>query len=258
LPREGVCSVQFLGFDNSFFYALAQLCIGFAAQEAGLEAVLPSYLYTNEFYQYQHSKFSTSQNHLIWARDLLADYEVGPARFYLCYSNPEYQQTNFDEEDMALLTQKHLSEPLSRIVRCCNERLEGFVPDETLSEMWARILQASCERFAEAYDPESFSLRGAAQALVQHLDLLAERAELVLPDNREEATGVLTALASLRVLAAPIMPQFARELGTAFGNAAGSWEEACRPPTTKYRPVDPGLADLRRASGAISGRVGNR
>lgn len=256
LPQGERCYVQFLGFDNSFFYAVAHPCLAFAAQDAGLDAVLPGYLYTNEFYQYEHFKFSTSQRHLVWARDLLARYEASPVRFYLCYSNPEHQQTNFSEPDMTTLTQKYLSEPLGHVVRRCNERLTGFVPDGELSGGWSRVLEASRECFEEAYSPEGFSLRGAAQALVQHLDLLAERAETLSPDDREEATGVLTALASLRILVAPIMPQLAQELAAAFDTEVGPWEEALHPPLSPYQLIDPGIADLWRRSAATAvGRI---
>lgn len=229
--------VQFFGFDNSYWYALVHPCLAFAAQDAGMEAALPSRMYTNEFYQYEHSKFSTSQQHLVWARDLVEAYGASPVRFYLCYSNPECQQTNFNEPDMKMLSRKHLIDPLHYVVQCCDEKLAGFRPDDQLSLPWKRVLEASCGRFAEAYAPESFSLICAAKALVQHLNLLVEHAEGLQATERQEATGMLTALASLQVLAAPILPQLAEELAGAFGVRNLRWADALRPPPERYSPI---------------------
>ncbi|WP_422461999.1 class I tRNA ligase family protein [Endozoicomonas sp. ALB115] len=65
--------VQFLGFDNSYFYTLVHLSLAIAARESGYDWPLPSAFITNQFYNLEANKFSTSKGHLIWARNLARD-----------------------------------------------------------------------------------------------------------------------------------------------------------------------------------------
>jgi methionyl-tRNA synthetase len=103
--------VQCLGFDNSFFYACAHLALAFAAQELGIEALIPRAIVTNEFYQLDSFKFSTSQGHAIWGRDFLQEVPVDEARFYFAWSNPETQQSNFLARTSKLSSTKSSARP---------------------------------------------------------------------------------------------------------------------------------------------------
>ena len=95
-PDSGNELIQFLGYDNSFFFFVVHLVLALARPN---ECILPTSIVTNEFYQLDNFKFSTSKNHAIWARDLLDRRPVDEVRFYLALSNPEHQKANFTETD---------------------------------------------------------------------------------------------------------------------------------------------------------------
>lgn len=89
---------QFLGFDNSFFYVILHLGLHFACKENNIDSLISSSYFTNQFYNLDHLKFSTSKNHLIWAKSLADDYNSDVIRLYLSKNSPEYQELNFIEK----------------------------------------------------------------------------------------------------------------------------------------------------------------
>jgi methionyl-tRNA synthetase len=213
--RDDVRYVQFLGFDNSFFYAFGHLALALAAREAGIEALLPSAFVTNEFYLLDNFKFSTSQGHLIWARDFLREVPRDESRFFLALSNPEVQQANFSRSDFEAVVGKEFRAPLSTLL----DGLRSFVPDEPATAE-TPIAAALLARFEQAYDPELPSLRLAAQTFASGLDVAVE---LLRRGDRRTARSVAVALAAG---AAPLVPETAAELWRALGLAGPvSWPE---------------------------------
>lgn len=191
--------VQFLGFDNSFFYCVAQLALALAARRAGMDHLLPGAFVTNEFYLLENFKFSTSQGHLIWARDMLADVDRDELRFYLAWSNPEYNQANFSAADFDKVVEKKLRRPFAALIQ--------ELPKSVASAQQTRAASAVLDRFASAYAPESFSLRTAAQSIANGL-------ELALWADGAEKSRIAAALA---IGMAPIMPDMAERLWAACG-----------------------------------------
>src|SRR5207237_5371223 len=111
---DAIRYVQFIGFDNSFFYAVAHVAIGLAAEAVGLPAAPLARIVTNQFYLLEQSKFSTSQGHAIWGRDLLAGWAADPVRLYLCLTNPETQESNFAVPEMAMALEERLVRRVER------------------------------------------------------------------------------------------------------------------------------------------------
>ena len=87
--------VQFLGFDNSYFYVVVHMALALAARRCGLEWPIPSALVTNQFYYLDAGKFSTSKRHAVWARDLAAECNPDLTRLFLALHGPEYQEAAF-------------------------------------------------------------------------------------------------------------------------------------------------------------------
>lgn len=83
---------HFLGIDNAYFYALYWPAI-FAA--AGLEPLPLTGLAVNQFYTLAGSKVSTSRNHVVWARDLLAAEDPAVVRLYLAWDRPDRYASDF-------------------------------------------------------------------------------------------------------------------------------------------------------------------
>lgn len=209
--------VQYLGFDNSFFYAVAHLALALAARAAGIEALLPTAFVTNEFYQLDNFKFSTSQGHLIWGRDLLAEVPADELRFYLAWSNPEYNQANFTRSDMDRVLERKFRAPLTKLCEMLAE-LPGKGARPGLEA------EALLSRFESAYDARRQSLRIAALTVSNGFDLMASMAaRSVDPDVlRWTARAIAVGLA-------PISPEAAARLWSAAGaSGAVEWPETTR------------------------------
>lgn len=209
-PLETICReapyVQYLGFDNSFFYVVAQLALALAAREAGIVALLPTAFVTNAFYLLDNFKFSTSQGHLIWGRDLLAEAPVDEVRFYLAWNNPEYNQANFTRSDFEAVVEAKLRRPLAQLL----ETLAAYPPGADVEESVAEAVLLA--RFAAAFDDRRPSLRIAAQTIANGFDLIDD---LVA---RGERAGVVRGVAlALACGLAPIAPSTADAVWRAAG-----------------------------------------
>ncbi len=53
----------------------------------------------NEFYRLDGKKFSTSRQHAIWGREMVAEVPADAMRFYLAWSAPEVEGTNFTRRE---------------------------------------------------------------------------------------------------------------------------------------------------------------
>ena len=92
---EGIY-VQFLGYDNSYFFAILHPVLQFALRRVGMDHTkLPEFIFTNEFYCLDNKKFSTSQGHVLWGRELLEHMSADEARLYLSLNSPELSEANF-------------------------------------------------------------------------------------------------------------------------------------------------------------------
>src|SRR6185437_7680158 len=71
---------EFIGFDCSFSHAVLWPALFLAHGNLNL----PAQVVTNEFYQLEGDKFSTSRGHAIWGREFLRQVPADQLRFYLC------------------------------------------------------------------------------------------------------------------------------------------------------------------------------
>jgi methionyl-tRNA synthetase len=205
-----VTYLQCLGFDNSFFYACAHLALAFAAQEAGAPALIPQAIITNEFYQLDGYKFSSSQGHAIWGRDFLKDVPVDEARFYFAWSNPELQVSNFSRAEFELIALKEFRKPLSDLYDRLSCLPQPLPPEAYDKDPMATALLA---RFASAYDPARPSLRIAAQTLASALDIAVDRAR-----GDGNCAGLASFITALAIGASPLVPATAASLWFLIGN----------------------------------------
>ncbi|MEE4418761.1 class I tRNA ligase family protein [Streptomyces bugieae] len=194
--------VQFLGYDNTFYFAFAHLGLGFA--HGGL--IEPAAIITNEFLHLEGAKFSTSRGHLVWARDLVTKHGADAVRFHLALANPEHQPADFSEADFLTTVDARLRRPLAAL----HTALAGYdrpaPPDPTTTEILGRYR----DRMVRAYSMETFSLRQAAETTAHLLGLLAGRAST-------DPTLALHGLRALATWAAPLLPGLTRELQERYG-----------------------------------------
>lgn len=117
---------QFLGYDNSYFFLVMHPVLHFALSGIDYKTtLLADYIYTNEFLNLDGKKFSTSQNHLIWGRDLLDNMTSDQARFYLSLKAPELSESNFVLSDALAELESFLLKPLRQI----SDDIEKFPSD---------------------------------------------------------------------------------------------------------------------------------
>ena len=240
---EGVRYVQFIGFDNSFFYAVAHVAISLAADDAGLPVAPLPEIVTNQFYMLENSKFSTSQGHVIWGKELLAEWSADPFRLYLCLSNPETQESNFAVADMAQVLEERLVRPFERLRRSWNRMVRSGRVEATPDGEWASWQREFRRRFELSYAPETFSLRRAATTLTAYLDFFSSELEVA---DRDGLTCSAAPMAQLAVYATPLMPGFAETLAECAGIVTTlSWTSPPVQSTDELREIPCNLLELR-------------
>ncbi|WP_406386375.1 class I tRNA ligase family protein [Streptomyces sp. NBC_00211] len=155
--------VYFFGSDAGFAFAV----VGAAMLEALGGYTLPEHFVTNEFYELDHDKFSTSRGHVVSGRELAAEVPRDLIRFYLAATGPDFQRTNFTREALARVIGERLVQPWNRVADKIDRWVDkGPLPvSERSREAAARLL----ERFAAACDVRRFSLTAAAFTLTEQL-----------------------------------------------------------------------------------------
>jgi len=215
--------VFFVGFDNLFIWALVHVA-ELMAHEG--RYVLPSTILTNEFYELDNEKFSTSKGHVVWARDLVAEVPRDIARFYLNLSAPEHARTNFSRAVLDKIAMERLVNPWNELAATL-AKLTAEVGGDTRPlpvSAGARARAAiMCERFGQCFELDSFSLTRAADLIVQHVERLrataarlAEAEDVALDAPLGELFLELRALVGCM---SPILVDLAARAGTAGGFA---------------------------------------
>lgn len=235
--------VQCFGFDNGYFHALL-FPATFLAWDPQIR--LPSAFVVNEFYRYQGSKFSTSRNHALWGRELLAAVPRDVARFFLAWDAPEREQTNFTMAALEETAERELEGAWEPWLAALGERLGGESGDRVPGTgAWTAehrrffaLLARLTESAAEAYEAATFSPQRAIRAaceLVREARRFAAAEEpwRGVPERFEERRTALAlealAAKTLALVAAPLMPDFAaglwRDLGYKRPLAEHGWPE---------------------------------
>ncbi|WP_326589117.1 class I tRNA ligase family protein [Streptomyces sp. NBC_01294] len=208
LSEHGIELVYFLGFDNVYFWGMTHLALLMAH---GARYVEPHAIVSNEFYELENQKFSTSKGHVVWAADLVAEVPRDLVRFYLALTAPEHSRTNFSREALATLASSRLVEPWNRLAGRLDE-LQAAVPADALlevSETGAAHAAIVVERFRSHYELESFSLHRAADLVVVHLDRLLKQADRVAADVPGDLGDLVLAVRTLTACAAPLLVDLA-------------------------------------------------
>lgn len=155
--------VYFFGSDAGFAFSV----VGTAMLLALGGYALPERFVTNEFYELDHDKFSTSRGHVVTGRELVAQVPRDLVRFYLAATSPDFQRTNFTRGALEHVTSTRLVGPWNRVAdKVAAWADKGPLPVSERSREAAGLL---LERFAAAYDVRRFSLSSAAFTLSEQL-----------------------------------------------------------------------------------------
>ncbi|MGW6540101.1 class I tRNA ligase family protein [Streptomyces sp. NPDC055051] len=220
--------VLFLGYDNSFYYAVLLPVLAFAA---GLHAYLPSAFVTNQFLHLGDEKFSTSRGHAVWADDALAEAGPDAVRLALLRDAPEGRVTRITEERAGRLTE----DPL---YLAAHAWLDGFATLEGVDDgvvpgtgAWTdahrefyRYLNLTTRQLDGLVLPEAFSARGYVDLLDSFVKRCAEfrATEEVARRVRSLAEEARTSLA-LEFLAAKVFAALAWPVTPGLAGRVWAW-----------------------------------
>ncbi|MBV7262652.1 class I tRNA ligase family protein [Photobacterium sp. WH77] len=196
--------VNFFGFDNSYFYALVHAALLTQIEQGRW---LPWSTVINEFYNLDHAKFSTSNNHVIWASDLAERYPVDAIRFYAAFNAPGFEKSNFNEADMRNVLERTLYAHWSQIAQTWNICITGENLTITVSGETTQTGEAIRHRILTSFSPERFHLRQAAEDI---LHLLSYIEHLLSKGNQLSDAGEL--LVYFAQAAVPLMPESSQNL----------------------------------------------
>ncbi|MEA2951899.1 MAG: methionyl-tRNA synthetase [Alphaproteobacteria bacterium] len=265
--------VQFFGYDNSYFYVLPLLALSMAC---GDRYIFPSTLLINEFYELENHKFSTSKDHVIWARDLLQRYRSDYVRFYLALSGPAYQKANFTEAELRKIVPAKLTEPWARMVGSLNRLMShaGFVRGASYRPtlVGSRHMTTLKRRFERFYEVNTLDLKAAAENTTQVLEAIRRRADLLTealdqPNrlvNPREAIDLWGLLWTLAIVVGPLMPAFSSRLRAILQVPVADQWPPSNPDAWSIRPTSiagdllPNLDATAASIGQDSGRLKNR
>lgn len=159
----GTQVAYFFGSDAGFAFAV----VGAAMLLALGGYALPEHFVTNEFYELDHDKFSTSRGHVVTGRELAAEVPRDLVRFYLAATGPDFQRTNFNRAALEHVTGTRLVQPWNRVVdKVAAWAGRGPLPVSERSRAAAGLM---LERFAAAYDVRRFSLTSVTFTLSEQL-----------------------------------------------------------------------------------------
>jgi methionyl-tRNA synthetase len=206
LPEANRRLVHFLGFDNAYFFCLAHMALMMAH---GDKYILPESVLTNEFYELESEKFSTSKGHVLAPEDLLPEVPRDLVRFYLALTAPSYQRTTFSRDGLDKVTAGQLVEPWNKMVSILAKAIANAGADGPLptSASGRRHVAAMLERFDFCYEMPNYNLNQVAETILVHVGRLArvaaDRAIRGI-DEQPEAWGDL--FLQVKVLLAVVSP----------------------------------------------------
>lgn len=242
----------FFGFDNAFLRAIIFPAVLLAFDP---KIPLPELLLSNEFYTLDGHKFSTSRDHAIWGIDFLKQYPSDFVRFYLSYTRPENQQTDFKLTEFRQFYQQHLSDTLAswlkmlfiQLSRHCDQRAPEADRWSFEGRCFYEDIHFVSYKINQCYQNRHFPLSTLCQHLLTFIKLAKCFSQLTnrlyeLPAFDSQTTTDLAlglmAVKTFCILSFPIMPT----LTTLLWKALGYQQELSTvdPQTTTTTWVTPG------------------
>jgi len=242
LPAENRRLVHFLGFDNAYFFCLAHMALLMAHGE---KYIRPEWVLTNEFYELESEKFSTSKGHVLSPEDLLPAVPRDLIRLYLALTAPCYQRTTFSRGGLDTITSSQLVEPWNRLVAILSKAIANARHGDNalpVSATGRQRVAAMLDRFDHWYEMPNYSLNKCAETLLIHVGRLSrvagEQANRGIDEQPEGWGDLFLQVEALLALAAPILIDLAAAARQTCGSrgslGAGTYDDV-----TGIRPFIP-------------------
>lgn len=218
--------VQFSGFDNAFFYAAF-----FPALMTAFDPAVrpPMAFVTNEFYQLDGLKFSTSRRHAIWLSEVLDEVPADLLRLYLAAEGPAVSEANFTWPDFDLHIRQFLLPRWTRWWDDLSRRAAttaGFPRRRAGLSAGPRRFRSRVHRLADEVDQALGAAEFSTRRAVDLLDLMvreaaeygaAHDASRAGVDGLAEAVGSeIEAAAVFALCLSPIAPATAQQIWAAL------------------------------------------
>jgi methionyl-tRNA synthetase len=213
----------FLGYDNSFYYAILLPVLAFAAD---LADHLPTAFVTNQFLHLEDEKFSTSRGHAVWADDAIGAAGPDAVRLALLRNAPEGRVTRITHERATQLAHDPLYRSaqewlggFAALTEQCDGRVPGTGAWTDAHREFYRSVNLTTRQLDGLLLPESFGARGYVQLLesfvARAIEFRAtEEALRQVPSLAEEGRTSLAmeylAAKAFAALAWPITPELAQ------------------------------------------------
>jgi methionyl-tRNA synthetase len=213
LPEENTRIVHFLGFDNAYYFTMTHMALLMAQCT---QFVRPEHVLTNEFYELENEKFSTSKQHVLSVQTILTERPRDIVRLYLASTAPEYQRTSFSRSGLAKLVDDRLVGPWNRLVQNIAGILSPGAPERLpVSDLGRRQAALMLERFDFCYEMPNYSLTRVADTILTHIARLSRVAGELADVGAEEALNscgdLLLQVQALLALAAPVLIDLAEQ-----------------------------------------------
>ncbi|MDQ2813773.1 MAG: class I tRNA ligase family protein, partial [Actinomycetota bacterium] len=202
-PGQNRRLVHFLGFDNAYFFCLAHMALLMAH---GDKYIRPEWVLTNEFYELESQKFSTSKGHVLSPEDLLPAVPRDLVRLYLALTAPSYQRSTFSRDGLDKITRSQLVEPWNQLVAVLGKAIAnagrgtGPLPVSATGRQRAATM---LERFDYCYEMPAYSLNRAAETILIQVGRLARTAtDLAIRGIDEQPEAWADLFLQVRVLLA--------------------------------------------------------
>ena len=212
---------------------------------------LPRSIVSNEFYELENEKFSTSLGHVVYARDLLGAVPRDLIRFYLAITAPEHQRMNFSLSGLRKIARQRLADPWNELADLLGKASATAGLVLPVSDQARARADAVLARFRLCYDLPTFSLTRAADLIAAQVARLLREARS-LGDQAGAAGGAGTErlgdlfyeVSTLIAGAAPILVDLAESVTAESGLAL-----RVDPDTPGARHVNPITLPLIRWGG---------
>ncbi|MDP2575902.1 class I tRNA ligase family protein [Vibrio penaeicida] len=228
---DGTSLAQFFGFDNSWYHAVLFPALLMALNDT---PKLADKFVTNEFLLLDGSKFSTSRNHLIWAKDLLESHDKEAVRLYLALVRPETSQTNFESKGFERWYEQTLlgswQSTINDILSEVSLQFDGNIPNpggwssdhQLFFNQMSHELDAAYNHFNSASFSTSSVMQGAdnmfrSLARLMTLDTHLKESDVFYDTLRTSVAIKVAGLKTIATVLSPIAPEFAQKLWRAIG-----------------------------------------
>jgi methionyl-tRNA synthetase len=234
LPEQDVRIVHFLGFDNAYFFALAHMALLMAH---GDTYIRPEWVLTNEFYELESEKFSTSKGHVLSVQQVLQEAPRDVVRLYLALTAPEYQRTTFSRAGMEKVARERLVEPWNRLAETIGKAVaDGGDEPLPVSAVGRARVATMLERFDFNYEMPNYSMNRSAESILTQLGRL-DRLASGLDGLQDDPAGwgdLILQVQALLALSSPILIDLAEA-----ARAAGGFDGVLAPGAFEVATVVP-------------------